>query len=213
MGDKDQCRSAAIRRLEQQVRNSVAGGLVEIPGRFVGKDQARRRCDGAGDGDALLLSSGKLAWIVLKARLKAHRGELLVRCTPWIDMPREVQGRCHILDRGHGRDEVEGLEDKSDMVTAKAREFVLVQCREIATEDLDPAGGRMLEACKKHEEGRLAGARRTDQGDSFACLDTQAQGPEHVDTALLALEGERDIVELYGDAVHVFLSLCVRAPR
>ena len=61
---------------EHEVGDLSAGRMVEIAGRLVGNQQARRRRQGAGNGNALLLATGKFARIVRHAVAQAHGPEL-----------------------------------------------------------------------------------------------------------------------------------------
>jgi len=57
MGHQDDGDPVAIQSL-QQVHDLHAGLGVQRPRGFVGKDQGRMVCQGAGDGDTLLLPAG-----------------------------------------------------------------------------------------------------------------------------------------------------------
>ncbi len=61
----------------EAVEDEIRRGRVEVAGRLVGEQQARRVGDGAGDRHPLLLAAGKLARPVLGALLHPHIGEKL----------------------------------------------------------------------------------------------------------------------------------------
>ena len=54
-------------QIEHQIDDLLAGGRIEIAGRFVGQQQTRRPRERTRDSDALLLAAGKLARIVMQA--------------------------------------------------------------------------------------------------------------------------------------------------
>ena len=56
MGGNNDRRSQSVHR-RQQVENPLRHGRIDVAGRLVGNDQLRPRNDGAGNGDALLLSA------------------------------------------------------------------------------------------------------------------------------------------------------------
>ena len=56
---------AGVVEFLEQAHDLDAGAGVEIAGRLVGQDQFRLVDQGAGDGDALLLSAGKLAGMMV----------------------------------------------------------------------------------------------------------------------------------------------------
>jgi hypothetical protein len=53
-------REALLMQLPEQLDHGRGHLGVEIPGRFVGPDDARLAREGAGNGDALLLPAGQL---------------------------------------------------------------------------------------------------------------------------------------------------------
>ena len=91
------------------------------------------------------------------------------RCRPFerIAPPGEFQRHRDVLERRHGRDQVEGLEDDADMAAAKAGKTVLVKDAEILSGDAYSAAVGPLEATKGHQQGRFARAGRADEADSF----------------------------------------------
>ena len=56
---------ALLVQFGQQIHDLFAVLRVEVAGGLIGEDQLRVRNDGAGDGDALLLTSGKLLVVLL----------------------------------------------------------------------------------------------------------------------------------------------------
>ena len=60
MGDQDEASLNVGDQLQHQLNDRIAGVLVKIAGRFVGKDQRRPGGERATDGDPLLLTAGEL---------------------------------------------------------------------------------------------------------------------------------------------------------
>ncbi len=52
----------SLAELAEELEDHLAGVRVEVAGRFVGEDDLGIVDQRAGDGDALLLAAGKLAW-------------------------------------------------------------------------------------------------------------------------------------------------------
>ncbi len=60
MRDHHQRRASVAHQIQQQVEHAIAGGLVQIAGRFIRKDQRGAVGQRAGDGDALLLAARQI---------------------------------------------------------------------------------------------------------------------------------------------------------
>ena len=86
---------------------------------------------------------------------EAHRDQLHTRASEGVGLARKLAGRGHVLERGHGGDEMEGLEDDADVPSAEPGETVLVQRGEVVSGHRDLPAGRPLEPADDHEERGL----------------------------------------------------------
>ena len=68
----------------------------------------------------------------------------------------ELEGQRHILDGGHGRDQMEGLKHDADGTASRLRQLVLVHSREVLAGDKHLPCGRGFEPGHDHQEGRFA---------------------------------------------------------
>ena len=66
-------RDAAVVEFLKQAHDLDAGARVEIAGRFVGQQQFGRVDQGAGNGNALLLSAGKLVRMMMPRAVSTER--------------------------------------------------------------------------------------------------------------------------------------------
>ena len=82
--------------------------------------------EGAGQRHALLLAARELAGIVAEAVAEADRAQRRLGAVEGVGAAGEFQRDRDVLQRRHGRDQVEGLEHDADMVAAEARQRVLV---------------------------------------------------------------------------------------
>ena len=144
------------------VHHLLAGRGVQVAGGLVGKEQARPVDEGAGDRDSLLLAAGELAGVVPQPVSEAHRGQLRPGPVEGVGLARELAGRGHVLESGHGGDEMEGLEDDPDVAAPKPRERVLVQGGQVMSGRRDLPAGGAFKAADDHEQGGLARARGSD---------------------------------------------------
>src|ERR1700722_2466337 len=90
-------------RQRLQDAEDVVGRLgIEVAGRFIRDEEAGRSDERSGDGDALFLSAGKLAWEVMRAFRQAdkfERGLDLLAAMAAAESC-EQQGKFDVLKRG-----------------------------------------------------------------------------------------------------------------
>ena len=104
---------------------------VEVAGGLVGQEQLRAVNQGAGNGDALLLSARELVGQVVVAGgqtddLEGMHGSLAHFFRG--DAPRGVEhGQLDVFERGGAREQIEPLEDKTELLVAHVGELVAVQ--------------------------------------------------------------------------------------
>ena len=116
-------RRAALVQLAEESHDCLAVLRVEVSRRLVGEEDQRLARYGPRDGDALLLAARELRGIMLDAVRHAHTLERLLH-------PLAPLGRRHpavgerqldVLVDGEVTDQVEGLEDESDLAVPDAR--------------------------------------------------------------------------------------------
>src|SRR6185437_5304444 len=129
---------------EQEVDDDASGGGIEIAGRLVGEEQARRDGEGAGEGDALLLAAGELPRIVQQAVSEPDRGKAAFGEREGVAAAGELERNGDVLQRVHRRYEMKGLEDDADIVASKTRQPILIEIVEIGAGDDDAARARPL---------------------------------------------------------------------
>src|SRR5450759_1357486 len=183
------------------------GGLVE-------EHQLRLHGHGASDGDSLLLATRELGGIgrglVLQTNSREQCDRMLADLSLLLTL--DLYWRFHdVLDRGLVREQVEPLEDHTDLATL-SRDGLVVQAMQSATAVLvahqvaihpDPAAVNGLELVDTAQEGGLARARGAEQADHLSLVHV------HVD----ALE-DLDVVEglHYVDGVHQWYVFGVTMP-
>ena len=115
VGDEDERRLAAALQAEQQVDHLLAGLAVEIAGRLVGQDDLRAGAQGPGDGDALLLAAGELRREMIGAVRQPDLVQQARRRLEGVGLAGELQRQRHVLQRRHGRHQMERLEYDADV--------------------------------------------------------------------------------------------------
>ena len=183
MGDQNEGRAALRLCREKQVGDMRAGCRVEIAGRLVGKDDGRAGGKRSGDGDTLLLAAGELRRIVVEAVGEPDRAEFLTRPRESVCRPGEFERDGDIFERGHVRDEVEGLENDADRASAEPREGILVEGNDVGAVDDDAPRLRPLQAGEDHEQRRFSAARGANQAEGLSAIDGKADFLEDMNLA------------------------------
>src|SRR5699024_4965322 len=89
-----------------------------------------------------------------------------------------------VLGRGERGDEVEVLEDVTDLAATQRGTLLGPEAAHRGAPDLDDARVGGVEPASDVEERRLAGARRTHDGDELARTDVEVDAVERVDGIL-----------------------------
>ena len=103
--------------LEQDAENMVGGMQIEIAGRLVRQEDARRIGDRARDCDALLLAARELRRPVQQAVAQAEIGQKLRRAPPRLrsGQPFDHLRQHDVFHRGEFRQQVMRLIDEADL--------------------------------------------------------------------------------------------------
>jgi hypothetical protein len=90
-----------------------------------------------------------------------------------IRLAAKLQGHLHVLLRGEGGDQLEGLEHKSNLFGPEPRTLILAERAQLLTIERYGPGGGPIESSQKTEKGRLAASRRSQDGQELTWLDTE----------------------------------------
>jgi hypothetical protein len=174
MGDKNKRRSALAMAAEQKIDDLMSGGLIEVSGWLVGDYEPGIGSKGAGDRDALLLAARKFGRIMMQTLRQSYGGQLVFGAFERIARTGELERNGDVLQRRHGRDQVEGLKHDPDMRAAESRQAVLAEFAQVRSGNDDGAGIRLLHSRHHHQQRRLAGAGRSKQRNGLAVCYMQA---------------------------------------
>ena len=168
-------RGALAVELAQEVHDGLAIFGVEVSGGLVGEEDAGLAAQGPGHGDALLLAARKLARIVPHA--VAHP-DLFQRLGGALfalgggESP-VGQGKLDVLEDREVADEVEALENETDLAVPDPGALGVVDAGDVVAVELVGALGRRVEQPEDREQRRLAAARRTGDGDVLPLVDVE----------------------------------------
>src|ERR1051326_3564246 len=88
---------------------------------------------------------------------------------------------------------MEELEDEADFLAAEFRQSVFAELRDVDAVDEHVAGAGRVEPRNQPEQGRLAAARRSDDGDEFAAGDVERERMQDRERIGPADDGLRDV--------------------
>ena len=152
---------------EEQVHDLLTVAGVEIAGGLVGEEDFRAGRQRPRYGDALLFAAGKLRREMVEPVAEANGlqriGGLLDRVAP----AQEFEWQGDVLQRGHGRHQVERLKDDADICAAGASKAVFSKRHEIVPGNPYAAAGGFFEPGHDHEQRRFAGPARSDDADGL----------------------------------------------
>ena len=126
----------------EEFHDFVAGVWVEVSGGFVGEEYLGSVDEGAGDGDALLFSSGKFVGhavgFVLESNEFEYFGDEFLCDAAWF--ADDVEGEGDVAGYGFIVEELVVLEDHAD-VAAKFGDFPVGDSGEVVSGDGEVSGG------------------------------------------------------------------------
>lgn len=169
MGDHDECGALFAVELDEEVEDDATVGGVEIAGGLVGEEDGGLGHEGAGEGDALLLTTTELDWVVGGAVEEADLIEELT-CTGHAVAggTSEFVGEENVFFRSESGDQLVALEYEADFGAADARHAVFVEVSDVYAVEQDAARAWGVEASKKAKQRALAAAGSAHDGDEFA---------------------------------------------
>ena len=146
---------------------------VEVAGGLVGEDELGMAHTGTGDGHTLLLAAAELLREVVGAVTDVHALEhggdtLFALASPHVEV---FEWQLDVLEDVEFVDEVEALEDESDIALAETGAVALLEVAHFGVTEPVVAGGGVVEEAQDVEQGGLATARWTHNGDKFAVFD------------------------------------------
>ena len=198
VGRDDDGRAGAVDPVEQ-LHDPDRGDRVEVSARLVGQQQRRMVDEGAGHGDALLLTAGELVGVAVELGREADQAQRLRHLLADFGAAGadHLQGVSDVVVDGAIGQELEVLEDGAD-VAAQLRDLLLRQLADVAAGDLHRALGRGQLADQQLEQRRLAAAGRAYNGNELARADSDRRVLDRgvaIAFALARGEGAGDVLE------------------
>src|SRR5215470_16179711 len=184
-------------QIADERQDVFSGSAVEVTRRFVGQQDWGVHRQRARDRDALPLTAGQFFRQMRKPIAELHQRQQLARAR--VDLaarpPAQVKRQADVFQARQRRQQVEELENETDLVASHLRQLVVMQAGERLAVDQHIAGGGTVEATHQVEECRFAGSRLTDDRYHLAARDRQRDLVERGD-APLALKALGGAIEL-----------------
>jgi hypothetical protein len=181
VGDHDDGDAPLLDQALEDLHDDGAVLRVEVAGGLVGQQDRGVVGDGAGDGDALLLAPGELAWAPIRQLAQPEGGQdvagvaLGVAAAP---VAAAQDGEHHVLQhREFGEQEVE-LEDVAQQARAQLGPAIVVEGADVDALEQHLAGAGAVEGAEEVEERTLAGAGGAGQRHEFAPAHPQVDALE-----------------------------------
>ena len=166
---------------------------VQRSGRFIGQHHLRVVDQGAGNGDALLLTTRKLARQIVEPIAQAQTCQQFTRTrlARFVQLTVEAQHQLHILLRRQIGHQVVGLKSKADLLAAKSGAFCFAHGAQVLPADQNRAGRRFEQRSQHGKHRCFARPAGANQGHKFPFMDTERNSIHRVDQAAAALVGFR----------------------
>ena len=127
--------------------------MIEITGRFIGKQHIRIAGKGAGDGYPLLLATGQLRRVMAGTGLEANPLQQLQSLTAGIALTGQLQRQHDVFQRRQTIKQLEGLKHEADPLRPQQRPPILIKAVQIDAGQPDPAGTRCIQPGQQAKQG------------------------------------------------------------
>lgn len=182
-------RLATVVQTLEQAEDLGAARRVERAGRFIGQEQGRFVRQRSSDREPLALASGEHTRSLRRLIGDAEQIEQIHGAGGrlFAGAPGYHHRQGDVLLNTHPFQEVEELEDDTDVTAAHDRQLILGEAVDGFAVDRDRAIGGRLEAGNEVEQRGLPAARRPHHGDELPARDLHVEAPESADGDLLVI--------------------------
>src|SRR5438309_3178215 len=195
VGDKDDGPGVLPIELREQLHDLDARCRVQVARGLVGQQDRGVGDQRAGDRGSLLLTARELGRLVVRPVGESNRLQSLHRPRPPVLRSGVDQRHLHVMKRRGPRDEVEALEDETDLSVANGGELVVVEPRDFGAVEEVTTASRHVEAADAVRERRLTRAARPHDGDELPFFDDEIDASQRMDLDLAHTVGLGDGLE------------------
>lgn len=139
-------------KIENQIGNLNPCGPVEIAGWFISKQDIGFTHQSARQCNALLFATRQLGWIMPSTVFQTDRRQFFARLNLGVADPGKIKRDRHILERCHGRDQMERLEHDTNMAAAESGQGVFIQPGKLLAYHRYRAGAGLFQPRHYHQQ-------------------------------------------------------------
>ena len=176
VGNHDDGRSLFV-EIGEQGHYLVTVGGVEVTCRFIRQDELGVIDHGAGYGYALLLTTGELLGVVVAAVHDLHLVEDHFHALfSFRAFYAEIdEGEFYVFEYGQFIDQVETLENETDITFPKVCSFPLVEVGDFDAVEQEATAIGIIQETEDIEQGGFAAAGRAHDGHEFSFFDFEGE--------------------------------------
>jgi len=130
---------------------------------------------------------------MIETMAEPHCAQLRFGAREGVGRTGQFQRYGDILQRGHRRQQMEGLQHDADPPAPRDRKRILVHRAEIGARDLDRAAVRALQPGEHRHQRGFARSGRAEQRHAAPHRNVEIDAPEDVDAFVVLAEREGDI--------------------
>src|SRR5712692_6938399 len=178
-------------KLINQRHDLVRALAVQVAGGLIAKQESRVRDNGASDSDALLLSAGKLARVVMHAIGQiddAERGLHVLAALRFRELGQQ-QWKLDVLIGGEHGNQVVHLKYETNVASAPLRKLARGHVRDFVAVNSDAAGRGHVEPAQELAQRGLAGAAGAHESHEVTLVDVEIEALQHLNFLAAAAVG------------------------
>lgn len=207
VGDEDDGDALITIQILEHLEDFLGGLGIEVAGGLIGKEDGGTIDESAGDGDALLLTTGELAWGVVHALAEADFAEEFLAAIAGLAIRHARggvgEGHDDLLEGAGAGEQVEVLKDKAHLAVTDESAAIVGEAGDLfAIEVVFTFGGAIETTQDVHQRG-LAGAGGADECDELTPVDGEGDALQDMDIDLSHVESAFNAIELDERIRHV----------
>ena len=167
MRDHQQCDLMFPTGVSNEMQDEILVGRIHVRCRFIRQQQSRAVGQGPGHRHALLFSDGQASGPVMATVLQTHSFQQRFGKRPIRPAPRKCHSQKHVLQRRQSGQQIERLENETDLFCTKSIPHDFRQAGNVRSAD-DHASGMGRENSRHHVQKRgFSAATGSHQGGLF----------------------------------------------
>lgn len=175
MGHEDQRGAVLAVKRKQQVGNPISGFTVKVTGGLIGKQDFGTAVERPRQRHALLLTAGKLRGKMVETfpQTELFQQRLRMRAAFTAVFTAQQRREFDVFQRVQGRDQHEGLEDKTNVTRAQRGPRLFIKLVQRLPDKVNLAAAAVVQTGQNRQQRGLAGTGFANQRDGFSAFDNE----------------------------------------